>query len=127
MDLKAVEDAEVRLESRSRERRAVLERRDRRRRWLPWVLCPLVLPALGAVALMAILRSAGGDLRGWPASSAVAAAAAGVLVPALLAAWAGRRHGRVDAVLWGLVCAAIELALVFGVGFVALDLGPSSP
>ena len=38
-DLKAVEDAEVRLESRSRERREQLARRDRRRALAPWLLC----------------------------------------------------------------------------------------
>ena len=117
-DLKAVEDAEVRLESRSRERRATLERRDRRRRWIPWLICPLLLPAAGAAALLAI------GLEGRPAREAAAIAAACVLVPALLAGWVGRRHGKLDAVLWALVCAAIELALVVGVGFLALDLAP---
>ncbi len=47
-----------------------------------------------------------------------------LLVPALLSAWVGRRHGRLDAVLWGLVTLAVELALVFGLGFAVLDLGP---
>ncbi len=50
VDLQAAEDAEVRLEDRSRERREALARRDRRRRLLPWLLCPLLLPALGAAA-----------------------------------------------------------------------------
>ena len=112
-DLQAVEDAEVRLQSRSMERRAGNERRDRRRRLLPWLVCLVPLPVLGAAAMLATLRSAGGDLRGWPASTA-----------ALASAWVGRRHGRVDAVLWGLVTAALVLALVFGAGFVLLDLGP---
>jgi hypothetical protein len=123
-DLKAVEDAEVRLESRSLERREALARRDRRRRWLPWLLCLLPIPALGAAALLWVLESAGGDLRDWPASSAALAVAGCVVVPAVLSGWIGRRHGKVDAVLWALLTAAVELALAVGVGFVALDLGP---
>jgi hypothetical protein len=66
-DFEAVEAAEVRLQSRSLERRRQLERRDKRRRRLPWLLCPLPLPAVGAAALVATLRSAGGD----PGSGAV--------------------------------------------------------
>jgi cytochrome bd-type quinol oxidase subunit 2 len=120
-DWQAAEDAEVRLESRSRERRASLERRDRRRRWLPWLLCPTLLPAAGAAGLVALFDS---SEAGRAAGEVAALAAACVLVPALLAGWVGRRHGNVDAVLWALVCVAIELALAFGVGFVALDLGP---
>jgi hypothetical protein len=123
-DLEAVEEAEARLQTRSAERRRELERRDRRRRLLPWLLCPLPIPAAGAAVLVAVLRSAGGDLRGWPLGSAVLAVGACVVVPAALSAWIGRYHGRLDAVLWALLTAAIELALVFGVGFVALDLGP---
>jgi len=123
-DLQAVEDAEVRLESRSLQRRATIERRDRRRRWLPWLLCLLPLPALGAGAVLAVLDSAGGDLRDWPAATAALALAGCLLVPALVSGWVGRRHGILDAVLWALVTAALELALVFAVGFVALDLGP---
>jgi hypothetical protein len=124
VDLKAVEDAESRLESRSRERRAQLERRDRRRRLAPWLACLVPLPALGAGALLAIIDRSGGDLRDLSAGAAAAVVAGCLLVPALLSAWIGRRHGRLDAVLWGLVTLAIELALVFGLGFAVLDLGP---
>ena len=74
--------------------------------------------------MLAVLRSAGGDLRDWPAGTAALALAGCVLVPALASTWVGRRHGRLDAVLWGLVTAALVLALVFGAGFVLLDLGP---
>jgi predicted lysophospholipase L1 biosynthesis ABC-type transport system permease subunit len=121
-DWQAVEDAEARLESRSAERRSSLEKRDRRRRLIPWLLCLVPLPAAGAAALVAVLREA--DRESWPAGEAALAAAACVLVPALLAGWVGRRHGRIDAVLWALVCGAIALALAFGIGFLALDLGP---
>jgi hypothetical protein len=123
-DLKAVEDAEVRLESRSRERRAGLERRDRRRRLAPWLICLVPLPALGAGVLLAIVDGQGGDLRELSGGEAAGLVAACLLVPALVSGWVGRRHGRLDAVLWALVTLAIELALVFGLGFAVLDLGP---
>jgi len=123
-DLKAVEDAEVRLESRSRTRREQLARRDRRRRRLPWILCLLPLPAVGAGAFLVLLRSSGGDLRDLSSSGAALALGGCLLVPALVSGWIGRRHGRLDAVLWALVTLAVELALVFGLGFAVLDLGP---
>jgi hypothetical protein len=124
VDLKAVEEAEGRLESRSRERRAGLERRDRRRRLAPWLICLVPLPALGAGVLLAILDGQGGDLRELSGPAAALIVAGCLLVPALVSGWVGRRHGRVDAVLWALVTLAIELALVFGLGFAVLDLGP---
>ena len=123
-DIKAVEDAEVRLESRSQQRRAGLERRDRRRRLAPWLLCLVPLPAAGAGLLLAIIDQQGGDLRELSTAAAIAVIAGCLLVPALLSGWVGRRHGKLDAVLWALVTLAIELALVFGLGFAVLDLGP---
>ena len=124
MDLKTVEEAEGRLESRSRERRAQLEKRNRRRRWAPWLICLLPLPAAGAGVLLAVIDGQGGDLRELSTAAAVGVVAGCLLVPALASAWVGRRHGRLDAVLWGLVTLAVELALVFGLGFAVLDLGP---
>jgi hypothetical protein len=124
VDLKAVEEAEGRLESRSRERRAQLEKRDRRRRWAPWLICLLPLPAAGAGVLLAIIDEQGGDLRELSTAAAAGVVAGCLVVPALVSAWVGRRHGRLDAVLWGLVTLAVELALVFGLGFAVLDLGP---
>jgi hypothetical protein len=123
-DLKAVEDAEVRLESRSAARREQLAKRDRRRALAPWLICLLPLPAAGAGVLLAIIDGQGGDLRELSTSTAVLLVAGCLLLPALASAWVGRRHGRLDAVLWGLVTLAIELALVFGLGFALLDLGP---
>ena len=123
-DLKAVEAAEVRLESRSRTRREQLAKRDRRRRWTPWLLCLLPLPALGAAVLLAVMDASGGDLRDLSPASAGLLLGGCLLVPALVSGWVGRRHGRVDAVLWALVTLAVELALVFGLGFAVLDLGP---
>jgi hypothetical protein len=124
-DWDAVDRAEERLESRSVARRTQLERRDRRRRWLPFLLAPLVLPALGAAALLAVVEQAGGDLSGWPFARAVAVVAAAFLVPAALSAWLARREGIALALLWAVICAAAQLALVVGVGFLALDLGPA--
>ena len=123
-DLKAVEDAEVRLESRSAARREQLAKRDRRRALAPWLICLLPLPAAGAGVLLAIIDGQGGDLRELSTSTAVLLVAGCLLLPTLASAWVGRRHGRLDAVLWGLVTLAIELALVFGLGFALLDLGP---
>jgi hypothetical protein len=122
--LKAVEDAEVRLEARSVQRRRQLERRDRRRRWMPWLLCPLPIPALGAGALVGAVESAGGDLGEWPTAQAIAVVAACLLLPAALSAWVGRRHGRSEAVLWAGVTLCVEVALAVGIGFAALGLGP---
>lgn len=124
MDLKAVEEAEGRLESRSAARREQLAKRDRRRALAPWLICLLPLPAAGAGVLLAIIDGQGGDLRELSTTAAVLVVAGCLLVPALLSAWVGRRHGRLDSVLWGLVTLAIELALVFGLGFAVLDLGP---
>jgi hypothetical protein len=124
VDLKAVEEAEGRLESRSAARREQLAKRDRRRALAPWLICLLPLPAAGAAVLLAIIDGQGGDLRELSTTAAVLVVAGCQLVPALVSAWIGRRHGRLDAVLWGLVTLAVELALVFGLGFAVLDLGP---
>ena len=124
MDLKAVEEAEGRLESRSAARREQLAKRDRRRALAPWLICLLPLPAAGAGVLLAIIDGQGGDLRELSTTAAALVVAGCLLVPALVSAWVGRRHGRLDAVLWGLVTLAVELALVFGLGFAVLDLGP---
>ncbi len=124
MDLKAVEEAEGRLESRSAARREQLAKRDRRRALAPWLICLIPLPAAGAGVLLAIIDGQGGDLRELSTTAAALVVAGCLLVPALVSAWVGRRHGRLDAVLWGLVTLAVELALVFGLGFAVLDLGP---
>jgi hypothetical protein len=121
----AIDRAEERLAAHSAERRTWLERRDRRRRRLPWLLAPLVLPALGAAAFLAVLERAGGDLRGWPTPAALGLVAACLAVPAALAAFATRREGALEAAAWALVSVCAEIALVVGVGFLLLELGPS--
>jgi hypothetical protein len=118
------EATEQRLVARSEERRTALERRARRRRWRPWLLAPLVLPALGAAALLALIEGEGGDLGGWSTPQAVAVVATSFAVPAALAGWFARRKGVVEAVAWAVVCVAVQVALVVGVGFLALGLGP---
>jgi hypothetical protein len=119
------EATEERLVARSDERRSRLARRDRRRSVLPWVLAPLVLPALGAAAVLVLVENAGGNFADWSTSEAAAALVALFVVPAVVSGWVARRQGVAEAIAWALVCAGVQLALVVGVGFLALDLGPS--
>jgi hypothetical protein len=118
------EATERRLVERSAERRSALDRRARRRRWLPWVFAPVVLPVAGAAVLLAVMEGEGGDFRGWAVGQAVLVVAASFVVPAVLAGWLARRQGVLEAVAWAFVCVGVQVALVAGVGFLALDLGP---
>jgi hypothetical protein len=120
----AIDRAEERLVARSEQRRSQLARRDRRRRWLPWLLAPVLLPAAGAAVLLFVIERAGGDFGAWSTGEAVAAVAAGFAVPAAFSAWFARRLGAFEAIAWAVACVCIEAALVFGVGFLALGLGP---
>lgn len=88
------------------------------------VLVPLLLAAVGAAVLLAVVEGAGGDFGDWPQWRAIAVPAAAFLVPAALSALAFRGRGVLEALLWAVVCAALQFALVFGVGFLALGLGP---
>jgi peptidoglycan/LPS O-acetylase OafA/YrhL len=123
-DLDAAEAAELRLEARSRERREELAKRARRRRLRLWILAPVVLPALGAAALVAALEREGGDFGGWPAWRVALVLAGTFLLPALVAGWLARRRGVLEALAWAIACVCIEVVLVFGVGFLLLDYGP---
>jgi len=118
------EATEERLVARSDERRSRLARRDRRRRLLPWLLAPVVFPALGAVAVLVVIEQAGGDFADWSTREAAAALVALFLVPAIASAWVARRLGWVEAIAWAFASVGVQLALVVGVGFLALGLGP---
>ena len=93
-----------------------------RRGWLPWLLAPLVLPALGAAAVVALVE--GVDLDDWAVWQVGVALGALFVIPALLSAFVGRRFGVVEAIAWALACIGVQFVLVFAVGFLALGLGP---
>jgi cytochrome bd-type quinol oxidase subunit 2 len=95
---------------------------DARRGWTPWLVGAVVLPVVGAAAVVALVE--GADLGEWESWQAAAALAALFLVPALLAAFVARAFGFAESVAWFFACAGLQLALVFGVGFLALGLGP---
>jgi hypothetical protein len=118
-----VEHAEARVRERAVARQRAADRRRRRWSWTVWVL-RLALPFLGAGAVTAAVERAGGDLGAWTPTAAVAIPAALLAIPALVSALLARREGVVLAALWALVTLAAEVALVFGVAFVALGLGP---
>jgi hypothetical protein len=88
------------------------------------LVVPVLLAAAGAAALVALVESAGGDFGAWSTWQAIAVPAAAFVVPALLSAAVTWRYGWLQAVLWAVVCAAVQFALVFGVGFLALGYGP---
>jgi hypothetical protein len=96
--------------------------RDARRGWVPWLLAPLVLPALGAAGVVALVE--GVDLDSWAVWQVAVVLGALFVVPAALAAFVARRFGVAEAIAWALACMGAEVALVFGVGFLALGLGP---
>ena len=91
--------------------------------WLR-LIAPLLLAAAGAAIVVALVESAGGDFSDWETWQAIAGPAAAFVVPAVLSGWIARRRGAVEAVLWAIACFAVQFALVFGVGFVALGYGP---
>ena len=93
-----------------------------RRGWWPWLIGALVLPVVGAAAVVAVVEQV--DLAGWDSWQAAAVLAALFAVPGLLSAWAARSFGVVEALAWALATIGAQLALVFGVGFLALGLGP---
>lgn len=118
------EATEERLAARSDERQGWLARRDRRRSILPWLLAPLVFPALGAAALLVVVENEGGDLAGWSTGQAAGLVVAAFVVPAVASWWFARRQGVVEALAWAFACVGVQLAFVVGVGFLALGLGP---
>jgi hypothetical protein len=95
---------------------------DARRVWAPLLVGAVVLPTVGAVAVVALVT--GVNLDSWPSWQAAAVLAGLFAVPALMSAVVARRFGILEAVAWALACIGVQLALVFGVGFLALGLGP---
>jgi hypothetical protein len=88
------------------------------------LIAPLLLAVAGAAVVVALLENAGGDFGDWPLWQAIAVPAAAFAVPALLSAAITWRNGVVEALLWAVVCVAVQAALVVGVGFMALGYGP---
>jgi hypothetical protein len=86
---------------------------------------PLLLAAAGAAVVVGLLEAAGGDFGDWPTWQAIAVVAAAFAVTALLSAAVTWRYGWLQALLWAVACAAVQFALVLGVGFLALGYGPS--
>ncbi len=120
----ASERAEARIDEHARERDAWRVRRARWRAFRAWALALVVLPAAGAVALIAVLESAGGDLGSWSRGAAIAVIVAAFAVPAALAVAGAWALGRWAALGLGVCCVLVEIALVFGVGFAVLHYGP---
>ncbi len=118
-----VEQAEERLEQRAGQRTAARERRRRRVRVATWA-ARVLLPIVGAAVLVGVLRAEGGDLGSWPGARAAAFLAAVFLVPPALAAWLARGQGPLLALAWAVGTFGTQGALVFGVAFAALGLGP---
>jgi cation transport ATPase len=116
--------AQTRIAARNRERDRKAEKRARRERILLWLCAPLLLPAAGAAAALAVLEREGGDLSGWSSGSVALLTAAVFGVPALLSAWLARRRGRIEPLGWAAITLLAQVALVFWVGLVALGYGP---
>jgi cation transport ATPase len=116
--------AQTRIAARNRERERQAEKRSRRESIRLWLFAPLLLPGAGAAVALAVLDDAGGDLHRWSTAS-VALFAAGVLgLPAALSAWLARRRGWAERLGSVAITVLVEIALVFWVGLIALDLGP---
>ena len=119
-------EARTRIAARDRERERKEARRAKRERILLWLFAPLLLPVAGAAAALAVLEGEGGDLSGWSAGSVALLTAAVFGLPAAISAWLARRRGRIEPLGWAAITLLAQIALVFWVGLIALDLGPSS-
>lgn len=129
--LEEVELAERRLDERSAarvgERARILARRERHERWRREygpAARVLGLGALGALVLLATVQTAGGDLSGIPNGLATLIVAVELLAPPVVAGRLVRAEGWPYAVATGVCVFAIELVLVFLVGFLLLGFGP---
>jgi len=70
------------------------------------------------------LEASGGDLGGWSDLEAAAFLAAAFAVPAALGGWLGREGGAAEALAWAVGTFGTQGALVFGLAFTLLGLGP---
>jgi hypothetical protein len=122
--LAALERAEARLDAHARQRDQWRERRARRRAVRAWVLALLIVPAAAAVGFVAVLQAAGGDLGAWSSVSASGLVVGAFVAPAALSGWFARPLGRYEALALSLCTLSIEVALIFGVAFLALGYGP---
>jgi fatty acid desaturase len=120
----ALERAETRLDAHARQRSQWRARRARWRAIRAWVLALLIVPAAAAAGFVAVLETAGGDLGAWSSASATALIIGAFLGPAALSAWFARSLGRYEAFALALCALSVEVALVFGVAFLALGYGP---
>jgi cation transport ATPase len=117
--------AQARIAARNRERDRKEAKRARRERILLWLFAPLLLPAAGAAAALAVLEREGGDLSGWSSGSIALLCAAVFGLPAALSAWFARRRGRIEPLGWAAITLLAQIALVFWVGLVLLGYGPA--
>jgi hypothetical protein len=120
----AVDHAEQRLQERAAARQRTDVRRRRRRSGVAWFL-RIGLPLLGAAAVLATLESGDGTLDRWSPSVGAAIVACELLLPAVAVGLTARHSSWFEAILWTAVALAAEVALVFGVGFGLLGLGPA--
>jgi cation transport ATPase len=116
-------EARTRIAARDRERERKNAKRARRERILLWLFAPLLLPAAGAAAALALLEDS--DLSGWSSGSLAVACAAIFGLPAAVSAWLARRRGRIEPLGWAAITLLMEIALMFWVGLVLLKLSPS--
>jgi hypothetical protein len=120
----ALERAQTRLDAHAQQRSQWRARRARWRAIRAWVLALVILPAAAAAGFVAVLDAAGGDLRAWSSAEAVVFVVGALVAPAAVCAWFARVLGRYPAAGLAVCTMLIEIALVFGVGFVALGHGP---
>ena len=84
----------------------------------------MIVPAAAAAGFVTVLEAAGGDLGAWSSASATALVVAAFVGPAALSGSLARSLGRYEAIALALSTLLIEVALVFGVAFLALGYGP---
>ena len=94
------------------------------RQWWRWLLAGVALPVVGAAAVVGLIEGAGGDLGDVGDMAGRRGTRGRRRRPGGRDRVARAARRRAAGVAWAVVCAGLQLALVFGVGFVALGLGP---